>query len=73
MTSYADKKVLKQISKCIAIQCNQIIYHKSLRNVSVNKEKLEEIAFDIEIEKEFTEYDDWKRLEKWQIGRARFP
>jgi len=39
----------------------------------VNKEKLEEIAFDIEIEKEFTEHDDWKRLEKWQIGRARFP
>ena len=37
------------------------------------KEKLEEIALDIEIEKGFTKDDDWKRLEKWQIGRARFP
>jgi len=39
----------------------------------VNKEKLEEIAFDIEMEREFTKYDEWKRLEKGQIGRARFP
>lgn len=57
------------------MQCNHTLYHKLLRNVFMSKkEELEEIAFDIEMEKRFAEYDDdWKRLEKWQIGRARFP
>jgi hypothetical protein len=39
----------------------------------MNKKEKEEIVFNIEIEKEFAKYDEWKRLEKWQIGRARFP
>ncbi len=37
------------------------------------KEELEEIVSDIEMGKKFVKYDDWKRLEKWQIGRAKFP
>lgn len=38
------------------------------------KEELEEMVLDIELGKEFAKYDDdWKRLEKWQIGRAKFP
>lgn len=38
------------------------------------KEDLEEIAFEIEFEKEIREYDDGgKRLEKWHIGRRNFP
>lgn len=57
------------------MQCNHTLYHKLLRNVFMSKkEELEEIAFDIEMEKRFAEYDDdWKRLEKWQICRAIFP
>ncbi len=37
------------------------------------KEKLEDIVFDIEIEKEFAKGNDWKRLEKWRVGRANYP
>ncbi len=37
------------------------------------KEDREEIAFDIEFEKETREYDEWKRLEKWHIRRKNFP
>ena len=61
------------------MQCNHIIYHKSSRNVSMSKkEEIEDIAFDIEPEKRSIRHnddddDDWKRLEKWQVGHARFP
>jgi len=39
----------------------------------VSKKEKMEIVIDMEIEKEFAKFDEWKRLEKWQIGRARFP
>ncbi len=61
------------IFKYTAIQCSHGIYLKLSHSVFVNKKEKEEIVFNIEIEKDFAKYDDWKRLEKWQIGRARFP
>ena len=36
-------------------------------------EALEEMAFDLELDRQLTENNDWKRLEKWHIGRKNFP
>ena len=58
------------------MHCIHVIYQELLHSVSMSrKEDLEEIAFEIEFEKEIRKQDnddDGKRLEKWHIGRRNF-
>ncbi len=45
------------------MHCIPAIYSRLLPSVTMSKEDLEEIAFDLELDRQLTENNDWKRLE----------